>query len=247
MQVVNCLRSSSCCCCCCCCSVAQLCPTLCNPTDCSTPGFPVLRHLPCPSPYPSSLSFTISWSLLKLISIKLMMPSNHLVLCTVRLNTQLITRLSLTLKARVHSAVWNLECLLENQFPLVYTVIERWSSKEVCPLPSSSTVQGGPITSLNPDCLICKRIPKTSSVFSVFMALLTTTRPIHVLFCCHHWVCYQEALCMNTEKFDTQLNNLWSYWSILCLVASLFASQSWYLFHANAFRWILFKETLRKL
>ena len=25
-----------------CCSVAQLCPTLCNPMDCSTPGFPVL-------------------------------------------------------------------------------------------------------------------------------------------------------------------------------------------------------------
>ena len=27
------------------------------------------------------LSFTISWSLLKLMSIKLMMPSNHLILC----------------------------------------------------------------------------------------------------------------------------------------------------------------------
>ena len=26
-------------------SVAQSCPTLCNPTDCSTPGFPVLHHL----------------------------------------------------------------------------------------------------------------------------------------------------------------------------------------------------------
>ena len=26
-------------------SVAQSCPTLCNPTDCSTPGFPVLLHL----------------------------------------------------------------------------------------------------------------------------------------------------------------------------------------------------------
>ena len=25
--------------------VAQLCPTLCNPTDCSTPGFPVLHQL----------------------------------------------------------------------------------------------------------------------------------------------------------------------------------------------------------
>ena len=34
--------------------------------DCSTPGF---------------LSFTISWSLLKLRSIQLVMPSNHLILC----------------------------------------------------------------------------------------------------------------------------------------------------------------------
>ena len=30
----------------CCCSVAQLCLTLCNPMDCSMPGFPVLHHLP---------------------------------------------------------------------------------------------------------------------------------------------------------------------------------------------------------
>ena len=28
------------------CSVAQLCPTLWDPMDCSTPGFPVLHHLP---------------------------------------------------------------------------------------------------------------------------------------------------------------------------------------------------------
>ena len=27
------------------CSVTQSCPTLCNPIDCSTPGFPVLHHL----------------------------------------------------------------------------------------------------------------------------------------------------------------------------------------------------------
>ena len=27
------------------CSAAQLCPTLCDPMDCSTPGFPVLHHL----------------------------------------------------------------------------------------------------------------------------------------------------------------------------------------------------------
>ena len=29
-----------------CCSVAQSCLTLCNPNDCTTPGFPVLHHLP---------------------------------------------------------------------------------------------------------------------------------------------------------------------------------------------------------
>ena len=30
----------------CCCSVAQSYMTLCDPTDCSTPGFPVIHHLP---------------------------------------------------------------------------------------------------------------------------------------------------------------------------------------------------------
>ena len=45
--------------------VARSCPTLCDPMDCSTPGF----------------SVTISWSLLKLMSIQLGMPSNHLILC----------------------------------------------------------------------------------------------------------------------------------------------------------------------
>ena len=31
---------------CCCCSVAKSCPTLWDPTDCSTPGFPALHDLP---------------------------------------------------------------------------------------------------------------------------------------------------------------------------------------------------------
>ena len=30
---------------CCCCSVIQSCLTLCNPMDCSMPGFPLLHHL----------------------------------------------------------------------------------------------------------------------------------------------------------------------------------------------------------
>ena len=49
-----------------CCSVTQSCPTLCNPMDCSTPGLPVHHN---------------SWSLLKLLSIESVMPSNHLILC----------------------------------------------------------------------------------------------------------------------------------------------------------------------
>ena len=52
---------------CCCCSVTQSCPSLCDPMNCSTPGFPVL-HL-------------IFQSLLKLRSIESVMPSNSLVLC----------------------------------------------------------------------------------------------------------------------------------------------------------------------
>ena len=47
-------------------SVAQLCPTLCNPMNRSMPA---------------SLSITNSWSLLKLMPIKSVMPSNHLILC----------------------------------------------------------------------------------------------------------------------------------------------------------------------
>ena len=47
-------------------SVVQSCPTLCNPVNCSTPGLPV---------------HTSSWSLLKLMSIDSVMPSNHLILC----------------------------------------------------------------------------------------------------------------------------------------------------------------------
>ena len=47
-------------------SVAQSCPTLCDPMDCSTPGF---------------LSIIHSHGLLKLMSTESVMPSNHLILC----------------------------------------------------------------------------------------------------------------------------------------------------------------------
>ena len=39
---------------CCCCSVAESCPTLCSPMDCSTPGFPSLYPGGCVNFHPSS-------------------------------------------------------------------------------------------------------------------------------------------------------------------------------------------------
>jgi len=55
----------------CCCSIAQSCLTLCDPMGCSTSCL----HMKV------SLSFTISWRLLRFVSIESVMPSNHLVLC----------------------------------------------------------------------------------------------------------------------------------------------------------------------
>ena len=50
---------------CCCCSVTKLCPTLCNPVGCSMPGSPVHCF----------------WSLCKLMFIKSVMLSIHLIFC----------------------------------------------------------------------------------------------------------------------------------------------------------------------
>ena len=49
-----------------CCSIAQLCPTLCDPWTAA---------------HQASLSFTISQNLLRLMFIELVMLSNHLILC----------------------------------------------------------------------------------------------------------------------------------------------------------------------
>ena len=90
-------------------SVAQSCPTLCDPMNRSTPGLPVHYQLPeftqthvhrvsdaihshsimsdllfatpWTAAHQTSLSITNSLSLLKLTSIKSAMPFNHLILC----------------------------------------------------------------------------------------------------------------------------------------------------------------------
>ena len=52
--------------------VAQSCPTLCNPTVCSTPGFPVLHHLPAFCSNSGPLSW---WCYLVLCRPLLLLPS----------------------------------------------------------------------------------------------------------------------------------------------------------------------------
>ena len=56
----------------------QLCPTLCNPMDCSMSGFPVHHHAYFPVHHHVLHQ---SPSLLKLMSIALVMPFNHFILC----------------------------------------------------------------------------------------------------------------------------------------------------------------------
>ena len=59
-------------------SVSQSCPTLCDPMDWSTPGFPVNHQLPEPTQnHVHCISDAIQPSHL----LSLVMPSNHLILC----------------------------------------------------------------------------------------------------------------------------------------------------------------------
>ena len=69
---------------CCCCSVTKLCLILCDPVDCSTPGFPDLHYLP---------------GLLKFMFIGLVMLTHHLILCHL-----LLLLPSLSLSIRVFSS-----------------------------------------------------------------------------------------------------------------------------------------------
>ena len=74
-----------------CCSVAQSCPTLCEP------GTAALQ---------ASLPFTISGSLLKLISIESVMPSNHLILCCPLLPPSIFPRIKVSSNELVLRIRW---------------------------------------------------------------------------------------------------------------------------------------------
>ena len=117
---------------CCCCSVPQSCPTLCDPMNCSTPGFPILH--------------CISWSLLKLTSIELLMPSNHLVLFHLLLPSirsfpmsWLFTSGGQSIGASASASV--LPMNIQGWFPLELTGLISLQSKGLSRVFSSTTVQ----------------------------------------------------------------------------------------------------------
>ena len=97
----------------------------------------------------SSLSFTISWSLLKLLSIELVMPSNHLVLCHLLLFLQsfpasgsfpmnkLFTSSSQSIRASASVLPMNIQGL----FPLGLTDLISLLSKGLSSVFSNITVQ----------------------------------------------------------------------------------------------------------
>ena len=74
-------------------SVANLCLTLCNSMDCGVPSHLSATISQCvcvcvcvcvctrAHTHTCALSYSVSWSLLKLMSIELGVPSNHLILC----------------------------------------------------------------------------------------------------------------------------------------------------------------------
>ena len=122
---------------CCCFSVAQLCPTLCDLMDCSTPGLPV---------------FNISQNFLKLMSIELVMPSNHHILCLhvsfclqsfpasgSFLMNQLFTSGDQVINTSASVSV--LPMYIQSWFPLVLTGLISLQSSGLSSIFSNTTVQ----------------------------------------------------------------------------------------------------------
>ena len=116
----------------CSCLVAKLCPTLCNPMDCSMPG---------------SLFFTVFWSLLKLTFIELMMPSNHLILCHPFLLLSSasgpfpMSQLFISGGQNIGASALILPMNIQLWFPLRLTGLISWLSKGFSRVFSNTTVQ----------------------------------------------------------------------------------------------------------
>ena len=120
--------------CCCCCSVAKSCPTLCNPMDCGCQA---------------ALSSTISWILLKFMTSKSVMPSNHLILCCPLLLLSLLSSILTSIRVFSHlvAKVWSLsfrnqsfQWMFKGWFPLELTGLISLQSNGLSRVSSRTTV-----------------------------------------------------------------------------------------------------------
>ena len=115
-------------------SVTQSCPTLCNSMDCNTPVLPVRHQL---------LEF------IKLMSMELMMPSNHLILCcplllppsifpSIRVfSNESVLHISIGVSASASVLPMN----IQDWFPLGWTSWISLQSKGLTRVFSNTTVQ----------------------------------------------------------------------------------------------------------
>ena len=161
----------------CCCSVSKLCPTLFHPLDCT-------RQV--------SLSSTISWSLLKLMSIELVMLSNHLILCWRLLVlpsfpaseyfpvSQHFTSGGQSIGASASAPF--LPINIQSWFPLGLTSLISLQSKGLSRVSSSTTVQKHQFFGPQPSLWTNSHIQKNHSFG--YRDLLSAKRCLCFLTCC---------------------------------------------------------------
>ena len=120
-------------------------------------SFQLLSHVQlCAIPWTAacqaSLSFTASWSLLKLISIELVMPSNHLIVCchllllpsifpSIRFFSIELTLHQVTKMLGVSASASVLPMNIQDWFPLGLTGLISLQSKGLSRVFSSTTIQ----------------------------------------------------------------------------------------------------------
>ena len=123
----------------CCCSVTQLCPTLCDPMDCSTPGLSVPHHLPKFSKFMSIASVMISSHLILWCPL-LLLPSVFPSIRNFLPVNQLFTSGDQNTGASVSTSV--LPMSIQGWFPLRWSGWISLQSKGLSGVFSSTTVQG---------------------------------------------------------------------------------------------------------
>ena len=98
-------------------SATQSCLPLCDPMDCSTPGLPVHHQLQ---------------SLLKLTSIKLVMPSNHLILCCPLLPPSIFPSIRVFPNKGRANFSWNFSSKVQqiSNYPPLPLPLNTWGAKQ---------------------------------------------------------------------------------------------------------------------